>query len=64
MPKTEQVAFRFDASLMKRLTRFTKEKASEMPTGIRFTRADAVRMLLEQGLEQAGFPAHAGSRSR
>ena len=54
---TEQIAFRFDASLAKRLARFTRAQAVKSPVGVRFTRADAVRMLLEQGLERAGLGA-------
>lgn len=57
MSLSEQIAFRFEASLAKRLTSFAKAQARKVPSGVRFTRADAVRMLLEQGLERAGFGA-------
>ena len=62
MTKTEQLAFRLDAALTKRLAAFTNAKAAETP-GLRFTRADAIRVLLEQGLEQAGFGAKARRRN-
>ncbi len=52
---TTQVAFRFSDELVERLDRFVESRAREL-RGVRFSRADAVRQLLEEGLERAGFP--------
>ena len=47
---TKQVGFRMPGSLIDRLDAYAEKKTQEM-TGCKVTRADAVRMLLEQGLE-------------
>lgn len=52
----KQVAFRFPDSLVKRLDAYAAQMESEM-VGLRFSRADAARVLLEKGLAEAGFPA-------
>ena len=51
--KIRQVGFRFPESLIKRLDAYAKKMEAQMP-GLRFTRADAVRVLLEKGLKEAG----------
>lgn len=51
--KTEQVAFRFTKALLRRLDRFAERLSRE--TGARVTRADAVRVLLKQALDQADY---------
>jgi hypothetical protein len=63
MTKSEQVAFRLDTALAKRLHAFTLAKAREMGA-IRFTRADAIRILLDQGLANAGFGAKTEAKRR
>ena len=57
--KIKQVGFRFPESLIMRLDAYAKKMEGEMP-GLRFTRADAVRVLLEKGLTEAGVPEKRG----
>ena len=52
----KQVAFRFPAELVERLDRYAQRMGAEMP-GLKFSRADAVRVLLERGLEETGLGA-------
>ena len=63
MTKSEQVAFRLDTALAKRLHAFTVAKAREMGS-VRFTRADAIRILLDEGLAHAGFSAKSKTKPR
>jgi hypothetical protein len=50
------VAFRFPDGLVTRLDAYAAKMEAEM-LGLRFSRADAARVLLEKGLAEAGFPA-------
>ncbi len=50
-----QVGFRFPIDLIERLDAYAEQMGKEMP-GLKFTRADAVRVLLERGLAEAGLP--------
>lgn len=50
-----QAAFRFPKELIERLDAYAEKRANEM-RGARVTRADVVRMLLEEGLSRAGLP--------
>jgi hypothetical protein len=59
--KTKQVAFRFSASLIKRLDAYAEKMARETP-GLDPRRAAAVRVILEKGLEEAGFPDDAARK--
>ena len=52
---TKQVGFRFPSDLIKRLDAFADKLGRDLP-GLKFTRADAVRVLVEKGLAEAGFP--------
>jgi len=52
MGKTVQVAFRLDEELVKRLDRYAKQLERDMP-GFTVSRADAVRILLTRGLDDA-----------
>jgi antitoxin component of RelBE/YafQ-DinJ toxin-antitoxin module len=54
--KGRQVGFRFDEDLVERIDAYAQKMAREMP-GLTFTRADAVRVLLEKALADAGLPA-------
>jgi hypothetical protein len=49
--ETEQVAFRFPKSLVKRLDRYATQLAEDHP-GLEFSRADAVRTLLTRALDE------------
>lgn len=46
--------FRLPANLIKRLDVYARELRDKQP-GARFTRSDAVRLLLEEGLQGKGF---------
>jgi hypothetical protein len=59
--KTKQAAFRFPLSLLRRLDAYADQMSAQMP-GLRFSRADAVRVLLEKGLEEAGVPDQAARK--
>lgn len=50
-----QVGFRFDDDLVRRIDIYAGRMGKEMP-GLKFTRADAVRVLLEKALADAGLP--------
>ncbi len=52
MGKTVQVAFRLDEELVKRLDKYAKQMERDMP-GFNVSRADAVRILLTRGLDNA-----------
>jgi hypothetical protein len=60
---TSQVAFRFPEELVERLDAYAEQRATEL-RGVRVTRADAVRALLEEGLDRAGFPPTKMKRKR
>lgn len=49
---TKQVAFRLEEELLARLDRYAERLAAENP-GMRFTRADALRVLLTRALDEA-----------
>lgn len=58
--KGRQVGFRFDEDLVRRIDAYAEQMAREMP-GLKFTRADAVRVLLEKALADEGFgPSESG----
>lgn len=57
--KTRQVAFRFPESLIERIDAYAKQMEEQMP-GLRFTRADAVRVLIEKGLIASSENAETG----
>lgn len=54
MEATKQVGFRFTESLLRRVDAYAEKMSKEMP-GLKFSRADAVRVLVERGLIEAGI---------
>jgi len=52
---TKQVAFRLPVSLIARVDVYVEILSQENP-GVALTRADAVRLLLNRGLDQLGVP--------
>lgn len=63
MAATKQTAFRLSEDLIERVDAYAAKLARELP-GLRINRADAVRRLLEQGLEREGFGAKQSARGR
>lgn len=63
MAAKQQVAFRLDPDLVKRVDAYAKQLATEQP-GLDFSRADAVRVLLTRALDQvdAERPAKRGRK--
>lgn len=57
--KTKQLGIRVPESLIRRLDLYAQKMSEQMP-GLKFTRADAVRVLLERGLAETGVMASLG----
>jgi len=53
--KRIQTGFRLDTELLERLDAF-RHAREEVTPGLEVTRTDAIRILLEKGLEESGFP--------
>lgn len=53
-PPTKQVGFRFPVDLVERIDAYADKLSRDLP-GLKFTRADAVRVLLERGLIEVGL---------
>ena len=60
---TRQVGTRLEESLITRLDAYARTRAAETP-GQTVTRTDAMRVLLEKGLSDAGFPRPAARKKR
>lgn len=56
MSLTVQIAVRLEADLIERVNLFRKRQQQRTSPGIVIKRSDAVRMLLEYALAQAGLP--------
>jgi hypothetical protein len=52
----EVISFRLPASLIARVDQYIRRLEQGIGHGITFTRSDAMRALLDAGLQQAGFP--------
>jgi hypothetical protein len=50
------VGFRLPTSVIERIDAFARQLEAEQP-GIRVSRSNAIRTLLERGLADAGYPA-------
>jgi len=57
----EAVGFRLPVSVIERIDAFARQLEAEQP-GIRVSRSNAIRTLLERGLADAGYPAEQPAR--
>jgi hypothetical protein len=60
---TKQVGIRLEPELISRLDAYAKQREQQTP-GQSVTRTDAVKVLLEQGLAEAGFPKESKRKKR
>ncbi len=58
MARTKQMGLRLPEELVVRLDRYLDKLREDLP-GVELTRTDAIRTLLEKGLQQAGIPSKA-----
>jgi metal-responsive CopG/Arc/MetJ family transcriptional regulator len=56
MDKSKQMGLRLPQELIDRLDQYVDKLGEELP-GVEFTRSDAIRTLIEQGLQKAGIPS-------
>jgi metal-responsive CopG/Arc/MetJ family transcriptional regulator len=56
MDKSKQMGLRLPQELIDRLDQYVDKLREELP-GVEFTRSDAIRTLIEQGLQKAGIPS-------
>jgi hypothetical protein len=54
MDKSKQMGLRLPVEIIERLDRYLDKLGAELP-GVKLSRSDAIRTLIEQGLQRAGI---------